>query len=60
MVHKKLVSFMAPYSNTTWTEEATQELFSSLFGNYEDSLKKNGQEEEIGVEREEASPMRII
>lgn len=39
-MHKKIVSFMAPYADSNWTEEATQELFSSLFGNYEKFLKK--------------------
>lgn len=39
-MHKKIVSFMAPYSDSNWTEEATQELYSSLFGNYEKFLNK--------------------
>lgn len=32
VVHNKLVSFMAPNANTTWTNESKNELFRSLFG----------------------------
>ncbi|XP_066245948.1 protein AATF-like [Euwallacea similis] len=31
-VHSKLVNFMAPMDNQSWTEEAKNELYSSLFG----------------------------
>lgn len=31
-VHPKLVSFMAPYPETTWNDIAKNELFASLFG----------------------------
>ncbi|KAF7265565.1 hypothetical protein GWI33_021019 [Rhynchophorus ferrugineus] len=31
-VHTKLVNFMAPYTQETWTDEAKNELYSSLFG----------------------------
>ncbi|XP_066142804.1 protein AATF-like [Euwallacea fornicatus] len=31
-VHSKLVNFMAPMDNHSWTEEAKNELYSSLFG----------------------------
>lgn len=32
VVHNKLVNFMAPEKCTTWTDESTNELYSSLFG----------------------------
>lgn len=32
VVHKKLVNFTAPDDKHAWTEEAKNELFSSLFG----------------------------
>lgn len=31
-VHTKLVNFMAPIDHTTWTDQAKDELYSSLFG----------------------------
>ncbi|XP_074660087.1 protein AATF-like [Tubulanus polymorphus] len=31
-VHPKLVNFMAPVDNSTWSDETRNELFSSLFG----------------------------
>lgn len=31
-IHSKLVNFMAPYTQETWTDEAKNELYSSLFG----------------------------
>lgn len=52
---------MAPYSDSTWTEEATQELFSSLFGNYEKTLhnaQRDGDAED--AEEEERSDFKII
>lgn len=58
MVHKKIVSFMAPYSDSNWTEEATQELFTSLFGNYEKLLNKNEEKQE--EERNDDSDMKIL
>lgn len=32
VVHNQLVNFMAPEKCTTWTDESTNELYSSLFG----------------------------
>lgn len=32
VVHNKLVNYMAPEKCTTWTDESTNELYSSLFG----------------------------
>lgn len=32
-VHSKLVNFMAPIDNSSWTDEAKTELYGSLFGN---------------------------
>ncbi|GAB0095028.1 hypothetical protein DMENIID0001_103560 [Sergentomyia squamirostris] len=32
VVHKKMVNFMAPNPYTSWSEEAKDELFSSIFG----------------------------
>lgn len=32
------MSFMAPYSDAKWSEEAATELFSSLFGNYDKAM----------------------
>ncbi|KAI9585659.1 protein Aatf [Glossina fuscipes] len=31
LVHKKLINFMAPHDNTSWSEESKDELFKSLF-----------------------------
>lgn len=53
VVHKKIVSFMAPYSDSNWTEEATQELFTSLFGNYEKTLNRKREAEGADSESEE-------
>ncbi|XP_058813051.1 protein Aatf [Topomyia yanbarensis] len=39
VVHKKLVNFTAPESSHEWTEEAKNELFSSLFGGSNGTLK---------------------
>lgn len=54
---------MAPYSSSSWTEEATQELFTSLFGNYEKGLLRKGQADANGVDEdlaEEESDMKIL
>lgn len=60
VVHKKIVSYMAPYSDSHWTQEATQELFSSLFGNYEKSLNdKNSAQVEEDAEDNEVD-MKIL
>ncbi|GLV40452.1 Apoptosis antagonizing transcription factor [Carabus blaptoides fortunei] len=32
-VHSKLINFMAPIDNSSWTDEAKTELYASLFGN---------------------------
>uniref|UniRef100_A0A1B0GQ47 Apoptosis-antagonizing transcription factor C-terminal domain-containing protein n=1 Tax=Phlebotomus papatasi TaxID=29031 RepID=A0A1B0GQ47_PHLPP len=32
VVHKKMVNFMAPNPYSSWTDEAKDELFSSIFG----------------------------
>jgi len=31
-VHTKLVNFMAPIDQSTWSEEAKKDLYNSLFG----------------------------
>uniref|UniRef100_D3TPU9 Apoptosis antagonizing transcription factor protein n=1 Tax=Glossina morsitans morsitans TaxID=37546 RepID=D3TPU9_GLOMM len=31
VVHKKLINFMAPHDNTSWSEESKDELYKSLF-----------------------------
>ncbi|CAF0774507.1 unnamed protein product [Didymodactylos carnosus] len=38
-VHKKLVNFMAPTDRSTFTEDAKNDLFSSLFGKHETEAK---------------------
>ncbi|CAH1776585.1 unnamed protein product [Owenia fusiformis] len=37
-VHQKLVNFMAPVDNSSWTEESRNDLYSSLFGKRQEGI----------------------
>lgn len=57
VVHKKLVSFMAPYSDSNWTEQAVQELFTSLFGNYHKAGETSNEADE---EKATGTEMKVM